>query len=41
MSPSSQTASLTPYDLEEDELDVILAEVQAVLKTEGINFHKE
>ena len=38
---SEMTASLTSYNLAEGELDVILAEVQAALEKEGINFHKE
>ena len=36
---SEVTASLAPYDLEEGEFDVILAEVRAALEDEGINFH--
>ena len=38
---SEVTGSLAPYDLEEGELDVILAEVRAALEEEGIKFFEE
>jgi len=38
---SEVTASLAPYDLEEGELDVIIAEVREAFEEEGINFFEE